>query len=153
MADYDSTGDTMAHIGRVQELLRDAKDRLTVRAALHDKSKLENPEKAAFDVLTPRLRDLQYGSDEYRASLREMKPALDHHYAHNSHHPEHYQNGVDGMSLFDVIEMLCDWKAASERHATGSIRQSLVHNAERFNISAQLAHILVNTVEEFGWEG
>jgi hypothetical protein len=146
---YDSTADTQAHIDRVQELLFN----LIWRASRHDQSKLADPEKAAFDVLTPRLKDLQYGSDEYRACLKEMKPALEHHYGANSHHPEHYPDGIDGMSLLDVMEMLCDWKAASERHATGSIRQSLAHNKERFGISDQLASILANTAEEMGWKG
>jgi hypothetical protein len=150
---YDSAEDTLKHIGRVAELLDRIGDLLMDRADRHDASKLVDPEKAAFDVLTPRLKGLTYGSDEYKASLREMKPALDHHYAHNSHHPEHYIEGVNGMSLLDVVEMLCDWKAATERHADGSIRQSLLHNFERFNISPQLANILINTVEELGWEG
>ncbi len=55
------------------------------------------------------------------------------------------------MSLFDLIEMLCDWKAAGERHADGSIEMSLGHNRERFNISPQLHSILENTAKEMGW--
>jgi hypothetical protein len=47
-----------------------------------------------------------------------MKPAIQHHYKANSHHPEFYDNGVEGMSLFDVLEMLLDWKAATERRRT-----------------------------------
>ena len=43
------------------------------------------------------------------------KDGIEHHYAVNSHHPEHYEAGIAGMSLFDLIEMLVDWKAASER--------------------------------------
>ena len=64
----------------------------------------------------------------------------------NSHHPEHYESGVDGMNLFDVIEMLLDWKAASERHKDGDIAQSIEKNRVRFKISDQLAEILHNTV-------
>ena len=36
-------------------------------------------------AITPRLRGLTYGSEEYRASLREMKPAIDHHLRTTSH--------------------------------------------------------------------
>jgi len=55
------------------------------------------------------------------------------------------------MTLLDVVEMLCDWKAASERTKQGSIAASLTHNKERFGISDQLAAILENTVRELGW--
>lgn len=148
---YDSRDDTKSHIGIVQSELARACNNIEDRALSHDQSKLVDPEKAAFDVLTPRLKGLTYGSEEYRASLREMKPALEHHYAHNSHHPEHYQNGIDGMSALDLIEMLCDWYAAGKRHADGDFGKSLNINRKRFGISEQLFSILVNTSKELGY--
>ena len=36
---------------------------------------------------TDNLANIEYGSDEYKAELEALKPALDHHYAVNSHHP------------------------------------------------------------------
>lgn len=87
---YDSTKDTQAHIDRVSELLNQAADELRRRGSVHDQSKLADPEKALFDEYTPKLKDCTYGSDEYKAFLSALKPALDHHYAKNSHHPEHY---------------------------------------------------------------
>jgi hypothetical protein len=149
---YDSTADTLAHITRVRLYLLDAAVNLNQRGVRHDASKLVSPEKEAFDLLTPRLKGLAYGSDEYRACLRELKPALDHHYAENSHHPEHYgELGVAGMSLFDALEMLLDWKAASERHDSGDIRQSLEINHKRFHLSDQLTMMLGHTITEMGW--
>jgi hypothetical protein len=56
--------------------------------------------------------------------------------------------GINGMTLFDILEMVCDWKAATERHADGDIRRSLVINGNRFKISEQLSEILENTVNE-----
>lgn len=148
---YDSTADTVEHIGKVQDYLYDAMKNLSRRSLVHDQSKLKPPEKDAFDALTPRLKGLTYGSDEYRACLKEMKPALDHHYANNSHHPEHNTDGISGMSLFDIVEMLMDWKAASERHADGDIWTSISHNVKRFGLSPQLDDILCNTAREMGW--
>jgi hypothetical protein len=149
---YDSRADTLAHIERVGELLRDCESRLEERALVHDLSKLAEPEKSTFDACTAKLKAMAYGSPEYKAALVELKPALDHHYAANSHHPEHYQNGVDGMSLLDVVEMLMDWKAATERmKGGGDIRRSLEINTERFKLSPQLASILANTIREMGW--
>lgn len=49
------------------------------------------------------------------------------------------------------MRMLCDWKAATERHNDGSIARSLAHNKDRFKIEPQLLRILENTVEHFGW--
>jgi len=148
---YDSMGDTLKHIRYVQGYLRSFVDGLVVRLMNHDGSKLENPEKAMYDEFTPKLRGLTYGSDEYKACLQEMGPALRHHYAVNSHHPEHYNNGVGGMDLFDLVEMLSDWKAATLRHADGDILASLEINRTRFGLSDQLYQVLKNTVERMGW--
>ncbi len=125
--------------------------KLISRANEHDASKLVSPEKEVFDYATPRLAGCTYGSEEYKGFLVELKPALDHHYAVNSHHPEHYKSGIQGMSLLDIIEMLCDWKAAGERHNDGSMVKSLHINRKRFDISEPLDTILENTAREMGW--
>lgn len=144
----DSRPETYKHILHVQGYLLKAIARLQLRALKHDESKLESPERECFDEVTPKLAGLTYGSEEYRATLREMKPALDHHYAHNSHHPEHYENGIRGMCLLDLIEMLCDWKAATLRHADGDLLKSVEHNQKRFGYSDELKEIFLNTIKE-----
>lgn len=149
---YDSRADTLAHIRRVNELLLACCIALQQRAQVHDASKLEEPEKSVFDACTLKLKAMAYGSPEYKAALAELKPGLDHHYAANSHHPEHFAQGVDGMDLFDVMEMLMDWKAATERMANGGdIRRSLEINTGRFKLSPQLVAILGNTIARMGW--
>jgi hypothetical protein len=119
---------------------------LAGRAATHDESKLGPVEKPIFDEFTPKLKDCTYGSDEYKQYLEHMKVALDHHYANNQHHPEFWENGVNDMDLIDLIEMIFDWKAASERHADGDIMKSIKINQKRFGLSDQLVRILENTV-------
>lgn len=54
---------------------------------------------------------------------------------------------VDKMNLVDIVEMLCDWKAASMRHDDGDIMSSIKKNGPRFGISHQLLCILKNTIE------
>lgn len=148
----DSTQDTLDHIDKVRKRILSIVGNLVARSDVHDLSKLSEPEKSAFDILTPKLKGLTYGSEEYRACLRELKPALDHHYAKNSHHPEFYVEGVSGMSLMDLIEMISDWKAAGERHdPPNSILDSIEKNTSRFNLSPDLKQILLNTVRELGW--
>lgn len=142
---YDSEADTLNHIRRVAELLMSAAQELLERAKRHDASKLKATEKAYFDMYTPRLANTTYGSSEYKTLLEELNFALDLHYKANSHHPEHYENGIDGMDLFDVMEMFFDWKAASERHADGDFSKSIEINEKRFKMSPQLAQIFRNT--------
>lgn len=146
---YDSTQDTQDHIRVVQALIYRFCDALERRAHEHDRSKLDAPEKAIFDKYTPLLADTMYGSDTYKKYLAEMQEALAHHYAVNSHHPEHYADGISGMNLVDLVEMFCDWNAATRRHSTGDIRKSIEQNQERFGYSDDLKQIMLNTVDLF----
>lgn len=139
--------DTFRHIERIRNLLNACVIELLKRGELHDQTKLVHPEVEAFTKYTGALAECTYNSDEYKATLAAMRPALEHHYAHNRHHPEHHKHGIDDMNLIDIIEMLCDWKAASERHNNGNIRKSIEVNADRFHISPQLVRILENTAD------
>ena len=143
----DSAPETLKHIGLVRGYLGMATAELNRRAYVHDQSKLEAPEKETFDRVTGRLAQVEYGSDEYRAALADMKPALDAHYSKNDHHPEHFVGGVRDMNLFQLTEMICDWMAACKRHPGGDIHKSLEINVERFSIPRPLALILKQTVD------
>lgn len=191
----DSRISTYEHIRSVQGLLDRVIVDLMGRRRVHDRSKLESPEKEIFDEYTPKLAGSTYGSAEYKRYLAEMKPALDHHYAANSHHPEHYRwrcgvcdrrctnavwegapqgpndsgqrycpdccrqgmiyeasleaetdKGLHGMSLLDLVEMLCDWKAATLRHNDGNITCSIDINQKRFGYSDELKQIFLNSL-------
>src|SRR5690606_33861728 len=122
---------------------------LEERGRVHDLSKLQSPELEGFTEYTPKLRESTYGSDEYHKNLEGLKTALNHHYANNSHHPEHYENGIRGMDLLDIVEMFCDWKAATMRHADGDIHKSIEINKKRFNYSEDLEQIFKNSVKLF----
>jgi len=148
MSNYDSKADTLEHIRKVSQNLNNFSKDLLERANVHDESKLHSPEKELFDELTPKLAGLTYGSEEYTANLKELQVALDHHYANNSHHPQYHPNGVNDMTLMDVVEMFCDWKAAVERTKDGNFDKSLEINEKRFSISPQLIQIFKNTNDE-----
>lgn len=148
---YDSTKDTLRHKFRVQSLISNIRHKLFLRGENHDDSKLESPEKELFDEFTPKLKGSTYGSEEYKENLKGLGPALEHHYANNSHHPEHYENGIYGMCLLDLIEMLADWKAATERHDDGDLMTSLKINKERFKMDDTMYNLLVNTARKLGY--
>lgn len=146
MVVYDSRIDTWQHIHEVRRLLSRCIKQLLDRQDQHDLSKLESPEREASDWLNPRLAGLAYGSDEYNSCLAEMRPVLEQHARANRHHPE-ASGGIGGMNLIDLLEMLCDWKAASLRHDS-DVRRSIEINQKRFGFSDELKKILVNTLAE-----
>ena len=142
---YDCTDDVQRHKFKVRYWMRGFANLLQLRADLHDASKLLPPEKACFDEWTPKLKEVEFGSQDYADHLRQMGECLKHHYQENRHHPEHYENGVDGMTLHDLVEMLCDWMAASEEKGTPI---NLEYFRARFKLSDQLVSILRNTLKE-----
>ena len=137
--------ETQKHIETVRKYIRFMMDKIETRGVKHDASKLESPEVELFAEVTPKLAETTYGSDEYNAFLDKLKPALDHHYASNRHHPQHFVNGINDMTLIDIIEMFCDWKASTLRQNDGNLLKSIETNAERFNMDGQLKQILMNT--------
>lgn len=148
----DSTRITQKHIDRVAHLLNLAATELSRRGQVHDQSKFDPVEKGPLDEMQ-RLIDEEgqapYGSEEYKRRTALLGPMLEHHYANNPHHPEHYPNGIAGMDLFDLMEMFFDWKAASERGEESAM--GLSHSIQRFSIEPQLASILQNTADRLGY--
>lgn len=138
---------TLRHIETVRNYLNIVIRELLTRGEQHDQSKLESPEVEAYDRITDGLRGVTYGSEEYRAVLRAEQPAIDHHYQTYRHHPEHHEHGYRDMTLVDLLEMLCDWKAATLRHDEGSLVKSIGINQQRFGYSYELAQIFRNTAE------
>lgn len=137
--------ETQKHIEAVRKYIRFMIDKIDMRGVKHDASKLESPEVDVFAEYTPKLNNTTFGSEEYYQNLEHMKSALDHHYASNRHHPEHFINGINDMTLIDILEMFCDWKASTLRHNDGNLLKSIEINAERFNMDGQLKQILLNT--------
>jgi hypothetical protein len=146
-----TNAETLDHIQNVRNFLGKVIVELLKRAEAHDQSKLRDPELATFTEFTPKLRASTYGSPEYHAMLKEMKPALEHHYSHNRHHPEHFHDGIQEMTLVDLIEMLCDWKAATMRHENGDMHKSILINQKRFQYSDELRRIFENTAVALGF--
>lgn len=144
---------TLKHIKRVNELLGQAAIELIRRGNVHDSSKFDPEELGPLQEMQELIEkegQAPYGSDEYTRRLGILKPMLDHHYAKNSHHPEHTSRGINGMDLFDVVEMSQDWIAASERGGEAVI--NLTSSQKRFNISDQLLDVIKNTYDKLGYK-
>lgn len=119
------------------------------RCLTHDQSKLVAPEVQTFTEMTAKLATAEYGSDEYKGFLVQMKPALDNHYGENRHHPEHFEDGLEAMNLIDVLEMYCDWVASSLRTKGGDILKSFEIQKDRFKMSDELVATMKRTHEQF----
>lgn len=142
---YDCTEDVLEHKRKVSYWANMFGDHIMERGEVHDDSKLKPPEKELFDKWTPELKKRVFGTDYYKEALDAMGDGLKHHYEVNRHHPEHFPKGVDGMTLIDVLEMVCDWMAAAQARG---VRVDLANAVRRFNISGQLADIIWNTLRD-----
>jgi hypothetical protein len=111
----------------------------------HDKSKLEEPEFSIFDKHFSNLSKHEYGSSGYLDQMKLVQEATAHHYSVTRHHPESFHAGVNGMSLIDLIEMLCDWLAATSYGPNGNIQKSIEFNTQRFGLSDQMVCVFKNT--------
>ncbi len=139
------TGDTLRHIADVKRLMNLTAQELYQRSLHHDASKLDSPEKEMFETWRPKLDAMSVDSPEYKNALAQMGEGLTHHYAVNRHHPEHFENGINGMNLIDILEMVCDWKAAAARKGESV---NMEWACKRFGISVggTLYYIIKNTL-------
>lgn len=148
--------ETRKHQQQVTKIMLSFVQKLMDRAISHDNSKFESPEREVFVEHTPALNKVTYGSEEYKKHTSQMKEAIQVHYSRNKHHPQFndingysYQclnDSIRAMNMLDIIEMLCDWLAASKRHADGDISKSLEINEKRFHINEQLTAVFRNTI-------
>ncbi len=137
--------DLIQHKQWVAEYMQLVANNLFKRAAIHDNSKFESVEFGPYDKAFPEFKKYAFGSPEMKAVYESIQSALQHHYEQNRHHPEHFENGINDMHLVDVLEMVCDWLAASKRSQTG-IEKGLEINKERYGIDDQLFQVISNTV-------
>lgn len=138
------------HVAMVREYLTGSIQNLQHRLLHHDDSKFEEPERSAYEGLDEAIEGVVFGSDEYRQIIRDfLGDALQHHYEHNSHHPNYFEDGVQGMSLFDLIEFLCDIRASCDEKGKQHID---LETSKRFhNMSDSIYQILQNTIKEMNW--
>jgi len=145
--DANSLLSLLAHTQEVIKRITLIAGELAVRGVNHDRSKFSPEEYPSFAGQTAKLKDLVYGSEEYHTALEKIRPAVDHHYAHNRHHPKHFPEGIRGMNLIDICEMFCDWHASVLRQKDGNIRKSIEVGQKLFEFSDDLKQIFLNTIE------
>jgi hypothetical protein len=137
------------HTTLVRQALHKIADELNRRAEVHDLSKFSEDEFAGFVQINRVAREHKYGSPEYQASLNAVEPnPVKLHYSRNSHHPEYFGGGANDMDLIDLIEMVCDWYAASKTYGQTSFADSVEISLDRFPMDYSTANI-VRVVADF----
>lgn len=141
---YDSTPDTILHRENIAYVWEIFKLIMDSKIKKHDLSKLESPEKECYDKYIPLLRTAKYGTPKYNQFRKEMQEeGLDHHYACNRHHPEHFPNGIMDMDFFDFIEHVVDCYAASMVSDTSFV-DGLHLNKDKYNYPDVVVQMLEN---------
>lgn len=157
MTSYDARIEIYEHITEVRGMMLRVAEELIRRAHEHDASKFIAPEIDEYLNYTPVLEGFEYGSEEEKAARQKIDDkSTKHHYEVCRHHPEHFPNGIHDMNLVDLIEMLCDWKAAGDFVGWGpyegqfpqsTLATSIERNAARFGYGDELKRVLLNTAE------
>lgn len=121
-----------AHRDYVRIGLQSITQELERRALEHDVSKYSPDEFSGFARINKAAREHPYGSEEYKAGLRQEKPTIDLHYSRNRHHPEHHENPAETMTFLDIIEMVCDWRSAWKTYGSqGTWRDNMKLQTEK----------------------
>jgi hypothetical protein len=146
--------DLAQHKGWVNKYIVKVVHLLRERADGHDDDKYKDPLKRIYSKNFDALCKTTFRSPEYNKIVgsEEFQEAFKIHTKNNRHHPQHFENGVEDMNLIDIIEMLCDWKAASDR--TGrkqSVKEGMELNYEKYHIDGIARKWIENTLEDLGW--
>lgn len=124
-------------------------DELSTRALAHDLSKLMVDEIDGFVKINKAARENAYGSPEYEASFRAAKEpggCIALHFSRNSHHPEFHGHERD-MGFLDLIEMVLDWKAASDTYGQNTLRGGLAVHRRRFEFEPEQWWLIEQVVD------
>ncbi|TSA28601.1 hypothetical protein D4R71_00420 [bacterium] len=149
--EFDFLCDTLLHISEVRENLEIISSQLKQRGYAHDKTKLQQLEFDGFVSTREKFKKANYGSPEYQECIELTKPAVEHHYKNNRHHTGFHKNGINDMTLIDIIEMIADWRAAARRSPDKKLENTLDYATKKYGIQSQLAKVIINTFEQLNW--
>ena len=133
---------TYKHISRVRQLLGEFAIEMIKRGDRHDASKFDPIEMGPLEEMQKIIESegqAPFGSEEYarRTEFYEFENGGD------------CMHGINGMDLFDLVEMFFDWKAASERGEESAMNLNFA--CDKYKVEGPLRHILFNTAERLGY--
>ena len=149
--EFDFICDTILHVSEVAENLEAMASQLRQRGLSHDRTKFQALEFDAFVSTREQFKKANYGTQDYQDCVAAVRPAVDNHHENNRHHTDYHKNGINDMTLIDVMEMLADWKAAARRSPDRKFEDTLEYAKNKYAIDDQLFKIIVNTLKSLAW--
>lgn len=132
----------LRHNRLVRAFIAQLSNALGMRGLEHDTSKFGFDEFGTIVRIKGIARRFAYGSPEYGSELDANREALNAHLLHNSHHPECHAGGIDDMSLLDIVEMVCDWKAANAMYGKPTWEEAVKIHTERFGLKEKHVYLI-----------
>ena len=128
--------DIISHQMRVYQLMYRLSKLIEERSLSHDASKFQPDELPAYEKYVPLLAAATT-AEEFNKLKEEFKPTRDLHKSRNRHHVEFHENGAEGMTLVDLVELFAD--------AVSGSRGSVEERIAKLDIPEVLIQILYNT--------
>ena len=148
--------DTRKHQQLVAEKMVKCAKRLLDKGMAHDASKFSEIEKRTYTEPVWKLNhnNVEYGSEKYNRLVAQMDEGWEHHIAENDHHPQWFEkfgsqtldDPIKAMDMFALIEMLCDWIAASRRNNSRAC-DAMRFLKKKYPLDSQIECILNNTLD------
>ena len=129
------------HIMTVQSRMRAIARRILNRADSHDLSKFAPDELGGMIEIDAIAEESGLNSPQYMEAIK--GPAIGLHRSRHSHHPEFHSDGIKDMSLLDLIEMVCDWKAANQVRGHPEGRQSVNMMIRRLELKDEYRFVVL----------
>lgn len=131
-----------------EETLNILVQKLSEKIIKHDNSKIDYlPEFNLYKNVVFKLKGLEYGTKEHTEAKQELDRGFEIHCMNNRHHSEHfYLDGVQGMNMYDVIEMILDWCSAALCRGFKFKLSSVYKRIESHNFSKGLCDLLVKNI-------
>lgn len=149
----ETVREVIKHRQSVNKKLNFLSKEISKRGEEHDLSKLQYPE-INWLIQMDKEPKYEYGTKEYFQKMKKWNKFFVHHYTNNRHHPDHFQEGVYGMTLVDLCEYISDIISYYDEMHVGDAIKTIEKQKERFKLDEQLSQILKNTlIEYFSWVG
>lgn len=158
-SDNDTLSYIVKHKQRIVKWMEVFINELRHRAAVHDNSKLEEPELSGWKAMDREPR-YQYGTKEYYDKVARYKWLMELHWRRNRHHPEYWQiwQYRRDRDLIDYIEMLVDWLSYSDKKLSyRQARELVAKQAARYHMdepgdlvnNPPMSQLLLNTITNY----
>lgn len=130
----------------VQHVIHQMSSILNERAVTHDQSAFNQMEmQNAFIAINAEGKN-PIDTQQLLTTVQDI------HFASNPHHPEYHENGVRDMSIFDILELMADWKITSRAKVNTTFDQYLNEQFAVYDVPEYVQSIIRQTAKQLNWD-